>query len=131
MLPIFWAAVMILNRFMLEPVIATVERRKAASSGTSEGAAHLQAEAEKLLNDHSAAIRKGGDEAAAAREKVIAATRSEVEGTLAQARLAAEKSVTEARTVIRAESDTARTQLKAEVEKIAGEMARKLLGRAA
>lgn len=131
MLPIFWAAVIILNNLMLKPVMSTVDRRKAASSGTSEGAAQLQSDAQKLVADYAARVRSTTDEAAAAREKVISQTRAECESKLAAARQSAEASVTTARDTIRKETETARGELRAEVDRIADEMARKLLGRAA
>ncbi len=131
MLPIFWLAVLVLNNLMLKPVMATVDRRKALSTGTSEGAAHLQSEAEHLIKDYSSKIQKTTDESAANRDKVLARTRTENEATLGTARTAAEGSITAARDEIRKETQTAREQLRSEVERIADEMARKLIGRAA
>lgn len=131
MLPIFWIAVVALNKLMFEPVLATVERRKAASTGASQGATTLQVEADALARDYAARVKNATDEALSMREKLIGQARSECEQKLLQARTEAERNLDNSRNTIRNEAETTRVELRNEIERIATEMARKVIGGAA
>jgi len=128
-LGIFLVLMFVLGRFLWKPYLRVRTERVARVEGYREEAVRLEADAQQRLARADAALaearRTGAGERAVARAEAHAREQT----LLAEATAAAQRKLADARGRLIAAVQAERTKLESESSQVAGEMARKILGR--
>lgn len=120
----------VLKRLWFDPALKVIRERAARSEGAVAEAKAVQAEAERLRAEQTAALDQARDEAQREMQEMIRTAEAEQKQLLDAARDEAQKTLAEARARIGEEVADARRALRADAEGIAHEVVRKVLGRA-
>ncbi len=127
---IFVVLWLVLRRLWFEPALKIIQARAARSEGAIQEARAVQVEAERLRAEHAAALDQARSEAQREMQEIVRAAEAEQKRVLDEARDEAQRTLAEVRGRIAEEVADARRTLRAQAEDIAGEVARKVLGRA-
>jgi F-type H+-transporting ATPase subunit b len=127
---LFVALWLVLKRLWFDPALRVIRERAARSEGAIEEARAVQADAERLRAEHTAALDHARDEAQREMQEIVRTAEKEQKRMLDEARNDAQRVLGDARSRIVEEVADARRMLRAEAEGIAQEVVRKVLGRA-
>jgi F-type H+-transporting ATPase subunit b len=125
----FLVLIWILNKLLFRPFLDLVERRKEETEGTRKKAADIMDHAEYLKGSYNANIAEATSAAAAMNEVQRKQGRGESERILDEARTGSSGYLTSSRRELQAGLDEVRKQIAGLSADLAGEMARKILGR--
>jgi F-type H+-transporting ATPase subunit b len=117
------------SRFLLRPLVRTLEERERRTEGALRSMDALLGEAAQLRETLEARLDEARERAQAQRAAVLQEGEEEERRELAEAREQAAHELEEARAEIAAEVDAARETLRAETENLSRELASKVLGR--
>jgi F-type H+-transporting ATPase subunit b len=117
------------SRFLLRPLVRTLEERERRTEGALRSMDALLGESAQLRETLEARLDEARERAQAQRAAVLQEGEEEERGELTQAREQAAQKLEEARAEMAVELDAARQTLRAEAESLARELASKVLGR--
>lgn len=120
----------LLRRWWIEPALRVIKERSARSEGAVREAQAVQAEADKLRQQHAAALAETRAEAQREVQDIHRAAEAEQRRLLTEAAAEAQRVLAEVRSRIGEEIAGARRALQADVNSIARDVAAKVLGRA-
>ncbi len=118
-----------LNALIFRPLLRTLEQRGEKIEGARGRANALSKQATEVLGRYEAAVGVARREAENVRRQTLETARSEQTRIGAEARGSAEREVAQARAGVAGAVDTARAALRDETERLAREVAAKVLGR--
>jgi F-type H+-transporting ATPase subunit b len=116
-----------LSKVFFQPVLKTLEQRRAAIEGTLEGAERRLREVEEKTAEYEGALGQARSEAYKQQEAVRAAALEERARLLADARAQADEIIVEARERLARETEDARKQLDGEIDRLAERLSTALL----
>jgi F-type H+-transporting ATPase subunit b len=125
----FLLLIWILNKLMFRPFLDLVERRKEETEGTRKKAEDITDHAEGVKGTYDAGIAEATSAAAAMSEAQRKAGREEGERILDEARSSSAGYLSSSRKELQAGLDEVRKQITGLSADLAGQMARKILGR--
>jgi F-type H+-transporting ATPase subunit b len=125
----FLLLIWILNKLMFRPFLDLVERRKEETEGTRKKAEDITDRAESVKGTYDAGVSEAATAAAAMNEAQRKAGREEGERIMGEARTGSAAYLDSARNELQAGLDVVRKQVDVLSTELAGEMARKILGR--
>jgi F-type H+-transporting ATPase subunit b len=117
------------SRFVLRPLVRTLEEREKRTTGALSRMDSLLGEAAEHRQTLEARLEEARQQAQAQRAAVLQEAEEEERRELTQAREAATRRLDEARDSIAAEVESARESLRSEADALARELASKVLGR--
>ena len=117
------------SRFLLRPLVRTLEERERRTEGALRSMDALLGETAQLRQTLEARLDEARERAQAQRAAVLQEGEEEQRRELTDAREQAARKLEEARAEMAAELDAARQTLRAEVESLSRELASKVLGR--
>jgi F-type H+-transporting ATPase subunit b len=126
---VFAGLVLILKPLLFDPVLKIFEQRELYTEGAKSDARKLQEEAGVLLRKYERELERVNQVAAAERERLRAETGKLEAEILNEARQTTAKIIDEGRQKIATEVNAIRFQLGRESERVAREIAAKVLGR--
>ena len=126
---LFVAMVFPLNALLFRPLLRTLEQRGERIEGARSRASALSKQADEVLGRYQVAVGAARREAENARRQMLESARSEQVKIGAAARSSAEHEVARARAGVAGALLTARVELRSETERLAREVAAKVLGR--
>ena len=126
---LFLALYVILKPLMWEPILQSLDRRRALTSGQKEQADLEEAEILRLENEYQAKIKSARAAAGEERNKLRATAQNSAKQLIETAKNEAAKTVAAVRAEVGAAAEKARGQLKTEAEASADAMTAKILGR--
>jgi len=121
---------LVLKRWWFEPALRVLKERTARSEGAIRDAQAVQAEAERLRREHTAALEAAKGEAQREVHEMIRAAEAEHKRVVSEASAEANRTLAEVRVQIAEQVAAARREIRGQVQVIALEVARKVLGRA-
>lgn len=121
---------MLLKRWWIEPALRVIKERSARSEGAVREAQAVQAEADKLRQQHAAALEEARAEAQRDVQDILRAAEAEHKRLVTAAADEAQRVLSDVRSRIGEDIAGARRALQADVDSIAREVAAKVLGRA-
>jgi F0F1-type ATP synthase membrane subunit b/b' len=119
----------VLKRLWFDPALKVIAAREARSHGSIAAAEVLHAEAERLRQQHAAAIDEAKAEAQREVQEIMRQAEVEQRRVIGEATEAAQRSLAEVRERVAQEVAAARRDLQADVRVIAREVATVVLGR--
>jgi F-type H+-transporting ATPase subunit b len=122
-----WA---ILKRFWFDPAMRVIAARESRSHGAVLEARAVREEAERLRDEHTAALDQAKAEAAREVEEMLRAAEVEQRRIIGEANEEAQRAIATVREGIAREIGAARHEIRKDVEVIAREMAKVVIGRA-
>jgi F-type H+-transporting ATPase subunit b len=125
----FLLLIWILNKLMFRPFLDLVERRKEETEGTRKKAEDIMDRAESVKGTYNANMSEAASEAAALSDSQKKAGREEGERIMGEARSSSAAYLDNARQELRTGLDQVRKQLAGQSAELAGEIAKKILGR--
>jgi F-type H+-transporting ATPase subunit b len=126
---LFLALFLILKPLLWEPTLASLDRRKALTSGQKEQADLEEAEILRLETEYQAKVKAARAAAGEERTKVRSAAQESAKQLIETAKNEAAKTVSLIRGEVNEATVKARGQLKSEAESAADAMTAKILGR--
>ena len=126
---VFAGLVVILKPLLFDPVLRIFEQRELYTEGRKAEARELQEEAGTLLRKYERELERVNQVAAAERERLRAETSKLEAEILGEARAATTRIIDEGRRKIDTEVNAIRFQLGRESERVAREIATRVLGR--
>ena len=126
---VFAGLVVILKPLLFDPVLKIFEQRELYTEGRKAEARELQEEAGTLLRKYERELERVNQVAAAERERLRAETSKLEAEILGEARVATTRIIDEGRRKIESEVNAIRFQLGRESERVAREIAARVLGR--
>ncbi len=120
----------VLKRLWFGPALRVIAAREARSHGAIVEAQRLQAEAERLQREHTAAIDQAKAEAQREVQEIVREAEAEQRRMVVEATEAAQRTITDARERVAREVAEARARLDADVHAIARDVAKAVMGRA-
>jgi len=126
---LFVALWWVLRRWWFEPALRVIRERAARSDGAIAEARAVQAEAERLQQEHAAALDHARHEAQRDVQEILRAAEAHQKRIITEAGAEAERTLAEARGRIAEEVASARRELHGQVREIARAVAEKVLGR--
>ncbi|RMD96960.1 MAG: hypothetical protein D6812_16110 [Deltaproteobacteria bacterium] len=126
---LFVCLVILLNRWLFQPVLRILEAREEQIEGANREAARIAAEIDEKLATYEAHLAAFREEARAMRTSIKEEAKAQEEQLLEEARQEAQRIVAEGRAQLEAETQKARQQLAKEAEKIADEIVFQILER--
>jgi F-type H+-transporting ATPase subunit b len=120
---------MALKRLWFEPALRVIAAREARSHGAVAAAEVLRAEAERLRQQHAAAIAEAKAEAQREVQEILRQAEAEQRRVIGEATDAAQQTLADVRERVAEEIAAARRGLQADVRAIAREVATVVLGR--
>lgn len=126
---LFLALWMALKRLWFDPALKVIAAREARSHGAVGAAEALQAEAERLRQQHAAAIDEAKSEAQREMQELLRQAEAEQRRVVGEATDAAQRTLADVRERVAREVAVARQGLQADVRTIAREVAATVLGR--
>ena len=128
---IFVFLILVLKPLLFDPMLKVFALREQRTEGARETARELEVRAGELLTRYETELRRVSQAAAEERDRLRAeATKLEVQ-ILSEARAAAAKIVEEGRKRIETEASAIRFELGKQSERLAGDIATRVLGREA
>lgn len=128
-LGLFGLTALVATRLLFRPYLAMREERSAGMEGARQEAERLSAEADTQMADYEARLTSARQKAQEERRKLRAEAAREQAALTDRAREEAGKTVADAHAQLERETTTARDELMPRADKLAGEIATKLLGR--
>jgi F-type H+-transporting ATPase subunit b len=129
-LVILFAAIIVpLNALMFRPLLRALEQRGERIEGARSRASALSKQADEVLGRYQAAVGAAQSQAEAVRRQALESARAEQARIGSDARAAAEREVAEARVGVAGALESARGALRGETQRLAQEVAAKVLGR--
>jgi F-type H+-transporting ATPase subunit b len=125
----FLVLIWILNKLLFRPFLDLVERRKEETEGTRKKAEDITDHAEYLKGTYHSNMAEATSVAAAMNEVQRKEVRGESERILADARTSSAEHLTSSRNELQVRLDEVRKQIAGLSADLAGDMARKILGR--
>jgi F-type H+-transporting ATPase subunit b len=126
---VFATLILLLKPLLFDPVLRVFEEREKRTDGARNEARRMQEEAGELLQQYERALDRVRQVASEERERLRAET-AELEAEILQsAQQAVAQTLEEGRQRIEKETGTLRSELGRESERIAAEMAARVLGR--
>ena len=119
----------LLRRWWIEPALRVIKERSARSEGAVREAQAVQADAEKLRQQHAAALAETRAEAHREMQDILRSAEAEQKRLITQATEEAQRVLSDVRGRIGEEIAAARRALQADVNSIARDVAAKVLGR--
>jgi len=119
-----------LNVLIFQPIFRALDERAARIQGARDRSAHLEREADGVLERYETAIREARAESEATRQGQLVTAREEQAVLTAQARGESETELERARATLQASLEDARAALRADAEDLAKAAAEQVLGRA-
>jgi F-type H+-transporting ATPase subunit b len=119
-----------MRRWWIEPALRVIKERSARSEGAVREAQAVQAEADKLRQQHAAALQETRAEAQREVQDILRSAGAEHKRLLTEAVDDAQRQLSDVRGRIGEEIAAARRALQGDVSSIAREVAAKVLGRA-
>ena len=126
---LFVAIVFPLNALIFQPLLRTLALRGEKIEGARSRAGAVSKQANEVLGRYEAAVGAARRDAETARRQTLERTRSEQVSISTSARSGAEQEVARARAGVAAALQSARVELRSETERLAREVAAKVLGR--
>jgi F-type H+-transporting ATPase subunit b len=126
---VFAGLVVILKPLLFDPVLKIFEQRERYTEGRKAEARELQEEAGTLLRKYERELERVNQVAAAERERLRAETSKLEAEILGEARVATTRIIDEGRRKIETDVNAIRFQLGRESERVAKEIAARVLGR--
>lgn len=126
---LFVAIVFPLNTLLFKPLLRTLEQRGEKIEGARSRASALSKQAEEVLGRYETAVGAARRDAENVRRQTLEGARTEQARIGAEARRAAEQEVAKARIGVAGAIEKARAALRGETERLAREVATKVLGR--
>jgi F-type H+-transporting ATPase subunit b len=126
---VFVVIVFPLNALLFRPLLRTLELRGEKIEGARSRASALSKQADEVLGRYETRVGAARREAEGVRRHTLEAARSEQARLGADARRSAEREVAQARAGVASALDSARAALRGETERLAREVAAKVLGR--
>jgi len=123
----FIVLMLLVSRFALRPMLATMKKRQDHIEGQIQAAEESRKQAEKLLEEQKAALEKARQEAKEMLERAKAQKEREAEEIIKKAQERAERMIQEATTEIQREKEKAIAGLRDEVGTLSVQLASKLL----
>jgi F-type H+-transporting ATPase subunit b len=120
----------LMRRWWIEPALQLLKERSARSEGAMREAQAVQAEAERLRQQHAAALGETRAEAQREVQDILRAAEAEHKRLVTEAAEDAQRVLSEVRGRISEEIAAARRALQGDVNLIARDVAAKVLGRA-
>ncbi len=130
-LVVFLALYYILKPLLWKPFLATIDERKALTTGNQEKAAEEEAEVLRMQEQYEASLRDARQAASAERQKTRAEAQKAEKEVLDAARAEAVGITTKVRGEVEQATAKARESLKSQADDIANAMTDKILGRTA
>jgi len=127
---LFVAIVFPLNALLFQPLLRTLEQRGERIEGARSRASGLSKQADEVLGRYESAVFAARREAEGVRRAALETARSEQARIGAEARGSAEREVAAARAGVAGALASARGALRGDTERLAREVAEKVLGRA-
>jgi len=126
---LFVVIVFPLNALLFKPLLRTLEQRGEKIEGARSRANTLSKQADEVFGRYEKAVAAARHEAENVRRQALEAARGEQARISADARGSAEREVAQARAGVASALDSARKALRGETERLAREVAAKVLGR--
>ncbi len=126
---VFLALIYPVSRFLLRPLVRTLEERERRTAGALGRVDALLEEAAELREGVEARLKQARDDARGRRAQILQRVEEEESQKLGRAREEAARRLDEARSAIADEVEAARESLRAEADALAQELASKVLGR--
>ena len=126
---LFVVIVFPLNALLFQPLLRTLEQRGEKIAGARSRASALSKQADEVLGRYEAAVSVARRDAENVRRQTLESARSEQTRIGSAARGTAEREVAQARAGVAGAVDAARVTLSGETERLAREVAAKVLGR--
>jgi F-type H+-transporting ATPase subunit b len=126
---VFVAIVYPLNALIFRPLLRTLELRGEKIEGARERAAAVSKQAGEVLTRYEGRVGAAQREAEGMRRQALETARRDQARIGADARAAAEREVADARAGVAGALDSARVALRGETERLARDVAAKVLGR--
>ena len=126
---LFVVIVFPLNSLIFQPLLKTLEQRGEKIEGARSRASAITKQADEVLGRYEMAVGAARREAEGVRRSALESARTEQTRISADARSAAEREVAHARAGVAGALETARSALRSETERLAREVASKVLGR--
>ncbi len=130
MLIAFALLVLPLNALIFQPIFRALDARSARIDGARQRSAHLQREADSILERYESAVRETRADAETARQVELGRAREEQTALTSQAKKEAERQLESARADLARSLETARAGLRASADDLARAAAEQVLGRA-
>jgi F-type H+-transporting ATPase subunit b len=128
---IFVALILILKPLLFDPMLKIFALREERTEGARDSARELEEQAGELLTRYEAELTRVNQAAAEERDRLRAETAKLEAQILGEARAAAAKIVDEGRRRIETEVNSIRFELGKQSERLAGDIATRVLGREA
>ncbi len=129
-LVIFLAAVFVLSRYLIRPVLGVFEARDRMTRGTRREAEALKEEADESAARYTAEIEKTWREAFQEKERILHEADVQAHAILDKAREEGQRTIEELRARMDTDVSATREALRAELSGLARQMSARLLGRA-
>lgn len=126
---LFVAIVFPLNALIFRPLLRTLEQRGEKIEGARSRASALSKQADEVLGRYETAVSAARRDAEVVRRQTLETARAEQVRISAVARGSAEQEVARARAGVASAVSSARTALRGETERLARDVAAKVLGR--
>jgi len=123
------AIVFPLNALLFQPLLRALEQRSEKIEGARSRASGLAKQADEVLGRYESAVAAARREAEGVRRKALETARGEQARISADARGSAEREVAAARAGVAGALASARGALRGETERLARDVAEKVLGR--
>ncbi len=123
---VLWA---VLKRFWFEPAMRVIKERARRSEGEIEKARALEAEVARLRQEHEGAVQRARNEAQREVAEIMRRAEAEQKQLIAEANQDAQRTLTDVRSRVAEDIAAARKSLSDDVGSLAGEIARRVLGR--
>jgi F-type H+-transporting ATPase subunit b len=129
LIALFVVIVFPLNALLFQPLLRTLAQRGERIEGARSRASAFSKQADEVLNRYETAVGGARREAESLRRQTLEVARGEQGRIGADARRAAEDEVARARVGVAGALENARASLRADTERLAREVAAKVLGR--
>ena len=117
------------NRLLLAPILGVLEERERRIEGARAKAAEVESEANRVLTEYEASVRRAREDATAMRRDDLDRARGEEKETVAGARREAESELERVRGEVADALGAARATLRRDAEELARHAAEQILGR--
>jgi len=126
---IFIVTLLVLGRFLFQPIMSLFEERERKTLGTQKEADSVKEKADSLIAQYEADIERERKDAAGEREKIRQEASESSRAMLEKAREEGQKAVDEIKARLEQELSSARESLRKDASELARQMALRLLGR--
>jgi F-type H+-transporting ATPase subunit b len=123
---VLWA---VLSKLLFRPYLGLLEERERRTTGAAGETAELELEANRLKMAYEEQIAKAQAAGSASKEAILSDARQQREALLGRAREDATSSLQQVREEVQRQLDRERQLAVTEATNLAGDMARKILGR--